>query len=202
MSRLNTRRFRRPSPATLIACLALFVAIGGSAMAAGAIITSNTQVGPSTVAGGRDGITLGGKIDNIIDGTVANADLAQKSVTQDKLGPGIAGPHASGRVRADGVLVQGGGQPVVQKERPGAGYCISVPGRSPVTSSIVVSPDKRFDTTRGTGSSPAVLAVAEPDGACAGLLGDGNGFHVQTLSLELSTRQMFDHDEGFTFIVQ
>src|SRR4051794_8572589 len=152
MSSPGTARSRLPRLATLIACLALFVALGGSAMAAGAIITSNAQVGPRTIAGGRDGLTLDGKVDNIIDGTVANADLGRKSVSEDKLARGIAGPYAAGRVRADGVVVEASGQPVVERLSGGQGYCVSVPGRSATTSSILVSPDQKFDTTRTTGS--------------------------------------------------
>jgi hypothetical protein len=201
MSSLRTPRSRRPGLATLIASLALFVALGGSALAAGVIITSNAQVGRSTIAGGRDGLTLGGKVDNIVDGTVANADLGRKSVSEDKLAPGIAGPHASGRVRADGAVVQVTGQPVVERLSGQQGYCVSVPGRSTATSSIVVSPDQEFDTTRTTGSQAAVLAVVEPDGACGGVLADGNGFRVRTASLDLSNGSMVPRDEGFTFLV-
>src|SRR5215470_12084263 len=148
-------------------------------MAAGAIITSNSQVGPSTIAGGRDGLKLGGRVDNIIDGTVSNFDLARKSVSLDKLAPGIAGPSASGRVDALGHVLQSGGQPVVTRQSKGD-YCISVPGRSPVISTIVVSPDLEHDGTRQTGLSEGHSTVVETDGACAGILDDGHGFRVRT----------------------
>jgi hypothetical protein len=79
MFNLRSRGRLRPSPATLIACLALFVALGGSALAAGAVITSNSQVGPDTIAG-RGAIKLG-KTDNIIDGTIASDDLGRSRST-------------------------------------------------------------------------------------------------------------------------
>jgi len=44
------RRIRRPSHATVIAYLALFVALGGTAMAS-LIITSNSQVDRGTISG-------------------------------------------------------------------------------------------------------------------------------------------------------
>lgn len=197
----SIRRIRRPSPATAIACLALFVALGGTAMAAGAIITSNAQVGPQTNAGGRDGLALSGNTDNIIDGSIVSADLGRKSVTEDKLIGAIAGPRASGDVKADGTLVQANGQPFVTRQAVGD-YCVSVPGRSPVTSSIIVSPDHQFDTTIGSGQTLPHSAVVEADGACAGLLGDNHGFRVRTFDeTGGGAMSIFSHSEGFTFIV-
>jgi hypothetical protein len=43
--------FRKPSPSTLIACLALFVALGGTAIAASRyVITSASQIKPSVLS--------------------------------------------------------------------------------------------------------------------------------------------------------
>lgn len=43
-------RQRRPSPATVIACLAVFVALGGTALAAGSyLITRTSQIKPSVL---------------------------------------------------------------------------------------------------------------------------------------------------------
>lgn len=73
---------RRPSPAILIAVLALCLALGGTAAAA-VIITSNSQVAPHTIAGAN---AASGLNQNIIPGSLGTADLANQAVTNTNLG--------------------------------------------------------------------------------------------------------------------
>src|SRR5919108_4481291 len=76
------RRIRlRPSPAIVIACIALFVALGGTAMAA-VVITNNNQVARNTISGHNP---PSGKHANIIGGSVSGQDLSANVKTS--LGP-------------------------------------------------------------------------------------------------------------------
>jgi hypothetical protein len=70
------RRFR-PSHATVVAYVALFVALGGTAMAA-VVITSNSQVAKGTISGHHP---PSGKHANIIAGSVNGKDVAANSLT-------------------------------------------------------------------------------------------------------------------------
>jgi hypothetical protein len=71
----------RPSPAMVVALIALFVALGGTAAAA-VIITDNSEVAQGTISGHKP---PSGKHANIIAGSVNATDLADKSVTPKKL---------------------------------------------------------------------------------------------------------------------
>lgn len=72
---------RRPSAAFIVATLALFVSLSGTAMAA-VIITSNGQVAAHTIAGAR---APSGDNKNLIAGSVGTTDLHAGSVTPAKL---------------------------------------------------------------------------------------------------------------------
>src|SRR5690348_7257646 len=74
-------RMPRPSPALIIALLALFVALGGSAYAA-FVVSSNSQIGPDTVSGGNP---PSGDHSNIVAGSVAAADLKPNSIGSGRI---------------------------------------------------------------------------------------------------------------------
>jgi hypothetical protein len=99
------RRFR-PSPAMVVACIALFVALGG--VAAGAvIITSNSQVGRGTISGHKP---PSGKHPNIIAGSVNGADVANDSlggakIVESRLGTVPNATHAANADALGGSLV-------------------------------------------------------------------------------------------------
>src|SRR4051812_34304122 len=79
------KRSVRPSPAMVVACVALFVALGGTTLAAaGYVISSNGQVGPGTIAGHNP---PPGDHVNIVHGSIAAADLAQGAVIAGRLAP-------------------------------------------------------------------------------------------------------------------
>jgi hypothetical protein len=63
----------RPSPAMTVACVALFVALGGTALAASYVISSNSQVARGTISGHRP---PSGKHANIIGGSISVRDLS------------------------------------------------------------------------------------------------------------------------------
>src|SRR6478672_2736774 len=74
----------RPSPAMIVACVALFVALGGTATAVTYVVSSNSQVGPNTISGHNP---PSGKHANVIAGSVNSTDLANSAVTGGKLAP-------------------------------------------------------------------------------------------------------------------
>src|SRR4051794_13156189 len=66
----------------VVAYLALFVALGGTATAATYVVSSNAQIGPGTVSGA---VPPAGDHPNIIPGSIATKDLATGSVTLGRL---------------------------------------------------------------------------------------------------------------------
>jgi hypothetical protein len=79
----KSRSFR-PSPAMIIACLALLLALTGSAIAAGIAKNSvrSAQIVDGTV-----------RIVDLHDGAVNSAKVSDNSLTADDLGPNAAGPE-------------------------------------------------------------------------------------------------------------
>jgi hypothetical protein len=67
----------RPSPAMIVACIALFVALGGTATAVTYVVSSNSQIGPGTVSGHKPPT---GKHSNVIAGSINGKDIADRSV--------------------------------------------------------------------------------------------------------------------------
>jgi hypothetical protein len=78
---------RRLSYANVVATLALFVALGGSAAAA-VIVSSNDQIAPNTIYGAN---LPAGKNDNIVGGSVGTSDLGPSAVTNNKFAAAAVG---------------------------------------------------------------------------------------------------------------
>ena len=78
----------RPSPAMIVACVALFVALGGTATAVTYVVSSNSQIGPGTVSGHNP---PAGKHGNIISGSVNGTDLAPNSVGSSEIAANAVG---------------------------------------------------------------------------------------------------------------
>jgi hypothetical protein len=66
----------RPSHAVVVAYLALFVALGGTATAVTYVVSSNSQVGPGTISGHKP---PSGDHANIIAGSINGIDIADRS---------------------------------------------------------------------------------------------------------------------------
>src|SRR4051794_24144899 len=60
----------------VVACVALFFALGGSALAA-FVVTSNSQIGPNTIYGANKPSTAN---DNIVDGSITSNDIKKQSI--------------------------------------------------------------------------------------------------------------------------
>jgi hypothetical protein len=85
----------RPSPAMVVACIALLTALGGTATAVTYVVSSNSQIGPGTISGHKP---PSGKHANIIAGSINGTDIADRSGVDTcpptltvKLGPICAG---------------------------------------------------------------------------------------------------------------
>src|SRR6266550_5537709 len=78
----------RPSPAMIVACIALFVALGGTATAVTYVVSSNSQIGPNTISGHR---VPTGKHPNIIAGSVGGRDVADDSLRGDDISESTLG---------------------------------------------------------------------------------------------------------------
>jgi hypothetical protein len=79
-----TRRFYRHVGGHFVAYVALFTALGGSAGAA-VIVSSNSQVGPGVIAGSKG---AAGTTNNVIKGSLGQADLASGAVNAGKIATG------------------------------------------------------------------------------------------------------------------
>src|SRR3954452_6098743 len=82
------KRSFRPSPAMIVACVALFVALGGTAAAVTYVVSSNSQIAPGTISGHNP---PSGKHGNIISGSVNGTDLAPNSVGSSEIGANAVG---------------------------------------------------------------------------------------------------------------
>jgi hypothetical protein len=78
---------KRPSLATVLATLALFFSLSGTAMAS-LLITKNNQVAPHVIAGANG---PSGSNKNLISGSVGSSDLHAGAVTKSKLGSDSVG---------------------------------------------------------------------------------------------------------------
>lgn len=78
----------RPSPAMIVACVALFVALGGTATAVTYVVSSNSQIGPGTISGHNP---PSGKHGNVISGSVNGTDLAPNSVGSSEIAANAVG---------------------------------------------------------------------------------------------------------------
>src|SRR5689334_11612569 len=68
----------RPSPAMIVACIALLVALGGTAMAS-VIVTSNSQVAQNTISAHKP---PSGAHPNITAGSITGKDIAPGPLPQ------------------------------------------------------------------------------------------------------------------------
>ncbi|HSF62455.1 MAG TPA: hypothetical protein VLA69_12220 [Gaiellaceae bacterium] len=84
--------FRRPSPAMVVACLALVVALGGTSIAAVNQLVPRNSVGPAQL---RTGAVTNPKIRNnaINSAKVANRSLLRADFAQGQLPAGPVGPQ-------------------------------------------------------------------------------------------------------------
>jgi hypothetical protein len=122
-------RVRRPSPALVVAFLALFVAVGGTAAAAGVLITSSKQI----KAGAIDASDLSAKARGQLKGATGPAGPAGATGNPGAVGPaGPAGPAGAngtnGAPGAPGAPGARGPSDVLVKRAGPVGAIAGVPG--------------------------------------------------------------------------
>jgi hypothetical protein len=89
----------RPSPAMIVACIALFVALGGTATAVTYVVSSNSQIGPGTISGNNP---PSGDHANIIAGSVTGGDVAENTLAKVPNADKLDGRDSTDFVRAVG----------------------------------------------------------------------------------------------------
>jgi hypothetical protein len=115
----------------VVACAALFVALGGTALAASKVITSNDQVGRNTISGHNP---PSGAHPNVIPGSLSERDLAPNavdrrvlakgSVTTSKFAANATAPNAVNATNATNATNAdqlGGAPPSAFQNRVGGG---------------------------------------------------------------------------------
>jgi hypothetical protein len=207
----------RPSPALVVACVALFVALGGTGYAA--LQLPKNSVGPKQIQKGA--VNRSDMANNAITGakvknrSLTNTDFRASSLPRGPRGPtgsrGPAGPAggapAYGYVAANGTLNTARTKGVASVSHiPGSGvYCIRVPGFSSASNVMTVDLDAQ---TSATAEPPPAAAdwvgIVEVDYVPTAPCTVGH-FEVRTLA------QIFngagDHignaaaDQAFTFVV-
>ena len=208
-------RIGSPSPALVVACVALFVALGGTGYAA--LQLPRNSVGSKQIR----------------KGAVKNSEIARNAVTGAKVRPrsltasdfrasslprgprgftGPAGPAGpAGSARAYGY-VTGAGALVAARSKGGATvshtvdgvYCITIPGISPASSVMSVDLDFSVSATSlpaAADNSQGIVEVAyTPDAPCT-----AGQFEVDTLSTTFDAGGLqtgnVETDQAFTFIV-
>jgi hypothetical protein len=119
--------------ANVMATFAVFIALGGTALAASYLVSSNSQVGPGVIAGHAPPT---GKHSNIIPGSINGTDVHLGTRMISVVGGHAAyGRDAFGFVHLDGVLQQTGGTTFTLPP----GYRPKSPQRFPCTQSNCVA---------------------------------------------------------------
>jgi len=166
----------RPSAAMVVACIALFVALGGTATAVTYVVSSNSQIGPGTVSGHKPPT---GKHANVIAGSVNATDLANGAVSGAKLAPN----SVDGGKVVDGSLVAGdtdttsiqkrldsgcaSGQAIASVDASGTSACTAI-GFTQVTMRFSSGPTvscQAGETVVGGGANSSIaagLSTSEP----------------------------------------
>jgi len=157
---------RRPSPALVVASLALLVALGGTGAAAVALAPNNS-VGTKAV----------------IDHSLLKQDFRAGQLPAGAPGSALAYAH----VEADGTIDAASSKHVAavplkvepKKGAPAVEYCLDVTGKQAPKNAVVT-----LDTSRSAGKEISItLSAAAADSACAGdadgivtILDDSPGF--------------------------
>ena len=184
-------RLRRPSPAMVVACLALFVALGGSAMAA-FVVSSNSQIGPNTIYGANRPSTAN---DNIVNGSITASDIKQESIGGNRIingsltGPDVAANTLKGTQIDESTLakVPAAAQADNASTLDGLDSTALIQGQGRIATidATIVKNDgadildlpgfvKVFYNCNGTGSSGAYNFVTDPSNAVT-VMSDNGG---------------------------
>jgi hypothetical protein len=216
---LERSRLRRPSPALVVACLALFVALGGTVLAATKIDGRTIKVkslpgnrvavaslpgnrlAPGTIPGDRlaPKSIKGDQIDTATLGQVPSADHATSADTARRADTATAADHA-----ADATKINGRGVGCAEGEREFAGACWDVQ----VNPKLASAPEAAAACAAMGGELPAplaLLAFAGQAGTAVGAVDEWTGdiaevgpsFGAVAVFFDASTRRLEVLDYSF-----
>jgi hypothetical protein len=195
------KRIKRPSPALIVAIVALVLALGGTASA---IVITSASIADGTIQArdiGLNQINKGNVGDNAFgsreayDGALGGVDVKDNDLKGKDINESTVG--ATGVVNAGGGLITGRSATV---RHPQLGvYCISatdVPGTvTPRERPITLTMDKSGDSTNATTNLQAFAEWASTQTVC-----NGNEWEVRTFQRALNG-QITALNEGFAFTI-
>lgn len=191
------RLIGRPSPATVISCIALFVALAGTSVAAVTAVVPRNSVGTPQL---RNNAVVSSKVLNF---SLRRADFAPGQVPAGPRGPagpagpagaaGPAGPAGPGAkwalVRPDGsVVAQSGG--VTLTAKPGLGQYI-LDFATPTTGKLIIVSSARANDPEFRGTVSAGPCGGTPEGSACPVGNDAN--HLQVITNDPGEKNREDH---------
>jgi len=152
----------RPSPAMIVACIALFVALGGTATAVTYVVSSNSQIGPGTVSGHKP---PSGDHANVIAGSVNGQDVADNSLHGADIAESTLGQVPSAAAANDAFSTFHDGEihmptSISSPTNPIADLSIPHAGNYVVNATLEVS---YVNNTGGVGTHPLCVLAAGGD---------------------------------------
>lgn len=195
------KRIKRPSPALIVAIVALVLALGGTASA---IVITSASIADRTIQErdiGLNQISKGNVGDNAFgsreayDGALGSVDVKDNDLKGKDINESTVG--SAGVVNAGGGLVVGRDATV---RHPQLGvYCITatdVPGQlNPRSRPIALTMDKSGDTTNATTNLQAFAEWSSTPSTC-----NGNEWEVRTFQRALNG-QITPLNQGFAFTI-
>ena len=188
------RLIGRPSPATVLASIALLFALGGTSVAAVSVVLPRNSVGTPQL---RNNAVISQKVRN---GSLVRADFASGQIPAGPSGPagpqgpsGPAGPAGPGAkwalVRPDGsVIAQSGG--VTLTAKPGVGQYILDFGAA-VTGKLVIASSARANDPGFRGAVSAGPCGGTSEGSACPVGNDVN--HVTVITNDAGEKTREDH---------
>lgn len=189
--RMDRRLIHRVSPATVLAALALLVALGGTSIAAVSIVVPKNSVGTAQL---KNNAVVSAKVKN---GSLRGADFAAGQLAAGPRGPtgpagpaGPAGPSAKwALVRPDGSIVaQSGG--VTLTAKPGPGQYIVDFGAA-TTGKLIIATSARANDPEFRGIVSAGPCGGTPEGSACAVGNDVN--HVNVITNGPGEKERKDH---------
>jgi hypothetical protein len=167
----------RPSPAFVVALIALVVAMAGTATAGSWLITNSKQVKAGALTG-----------KNLKNGTVTGMDLAPGSITADKLAPSSALPSAATEVyRKEGPVDQDPGPvPILTLGRlePGVYAIFGKVTLSPYNENIGLL-GELFKSAKTSAGRCVLNAAGDEDTSIGNIISPGSA-HPVTMNMQLT----------------
>ena len=197
------RRFGRPSPAIILASIALLIALGGTSVAAVSAVVPRNSVGTPQL---QANAVVSQKVRN---GSLLRADFANGQIPKGPRGPagprgaqgpagpagaaGPAGPAGPGAkwalVRPDGSVIASSGG-VTLTAKPGAGQYILDFGAQ-VTGKLIIASSARANDPEFRGVVSAGPCGGTPEGSACPVGNDVN--HLQVITNDPGEKNREDH---------